>query len=163
MTFKENFSHVRRQSLEYKQTLHMPTGLSIRSNSTSCTGFHEAFKGPEGTELVIGELCDVEIAFRQEVESLLIEYYVVSDQHFEEVQLLLDTDGCDMDLISPVPRHFYWLTLSGSGYTDYRRGPVSSQPYQQIIEGPFRRLTISTSLAGTVNIRRLEWTRTYRH
>ncbi|MBO9552111.1 hypothetical protein [Pseudomonas sp.] len=163
MTYEEHFAQVERQFLWHNQTLLTPSGLKIRSNGTSWTGLHEAFKGEDGTELVIGEHSDVEIAFKEEVESLRLEYYVVSDQHFDDVQMLLDTDGYDMDLIAPVPRSFYWLTLSGSGYTDFRPGPISTQPYHQVIDGPFRRLTISTSQAGTVHIRRLEWTRTKRH
>ncbi|BDM20640.1 MULTISPECIES: hypothetical protein [Pseudomonas] len=163
MTYEEHFAKVERQFLYHNQTIITPSGLKIRCNSTSWTGLHEAFKGDDGTELVIGEHSDVEIAFDQEVERLQLEYYVVSDQHYDDVQMLLDTDGYDMDLAAPVPRNFYWLTLSGSGYTDFRLGPISTQPYYQVIDGPFRRLTISTSQAGTVHIRKLEWTRTCRH
>jgi len=163
MIYEEHFAHVKRQFLTHKQTLLTPSGLSIRSNGTSWTGFHEAFKGDEGTELVIGEQSDVEITFSQEVESLRLEYYVVSDQHFEDVQLLLDTDGYDTGPFAPAPRNFYWLTLSGSGFTEFMPGPISTQPYHQQLAGPFRRLTISTSQAGTVHIRKLEWTRTCRH
>ncbi|MDZ3994103.1 hypothetical protein [Pseudomonas sp. Teo4] len=163
MTYEEHFQHVERQFLCRRQALRTPSGLSIRSNCTSWAGFHEAFKGEEGTELVIGEHCDVEIAFSQEVETLTLEYYVVSDDHFIDVQMLLDTEGCDYDLIALPPRNFYWLTLSGSGYTEYMPGPVATTPYQQMISGPFRRLTISTSQAGTVHIRKLAWTRTSRH
>ncbi|WP_313200737.1 hypothetical protein [Pseudomonas sp.] len=163
MTYEEHFAQVERQFLWHNQTVLTPSGLKIRSNGTSWTGLHEAFKGNEGTELVIGEHSDVEITFNQEVECLRLEYYVVCDQHFDDVQMLLDTDGYDRDLIVPVPRNFYWLTLSGSGYTDFRPGPVSTAPYHQVIQGPFRRLTISTSQAGTVHIRKLEWTRTCRH
>ena len=163
MIYEEHFAQVNRQFLCHKQTLLMPSGLSIRSNGTSWTGFHEAFKGEDGTELVIGEHSDVEITFSQEVESLRLDYYVVSDQHFDDVQMLLDTDGIDMDLTAPTPRNFYWLTLSGSGYTEFMPGPIATQPYHQLLAGPFRRLTISTSQAGTVHIRKLEWTRTCRH
>jgi len=163
MIYEEHFADVERQFLTHKQTLLTPSGLSIRSNGTSWTGFHEAFKGDEGTELVIGEQSDVEITFSQEVESLRLEYYVVSDQHFEDVQLLLDTDGYDTGPFAPAPRNFYWLTLSGSGFTEFMPGPISTQPYHQLLAGPFRRLTISTSQAGTVHIRKLEWTRTCRH
>ena len=73
MIYEEHFAHVKRQFLTHKQTLLTPSGLSIRSNGTSWTGFHEAFKGDEGTELVIGEQSDVEITFSQEVESLRLE------------------------------------------------------------------------------------------
>ncbi|MFK0313243.1 hypothetical protein ACIQUF_18680 [Pseudomonas sp. NPDC090233] len=163
MTYEEHFAQVQRQPLSHKEPFFMPSGLCIRANGTSLTGFHEAFKGDDGTELVIGEHSDVEIAFAEEVESLLIEYYVVSDQHFDDVQMLLDTDGYDMDLIAPPPRNFYWLTLSGSGYTEFMPGPISTQPYLQHLAGPFRRLTISTSQAGTVHIRKLKWSRTCRH
>ncbi|AXM96923.1 hypothetical protein ACU5P1_02155 [Pseudomonas plecoglossicida] len=163
MVYEEHFAQVPRQHLSHKQTLLTPSGLSIRSNGTSGAGFHEAFKGEHGTELVIGEHSDVEIAFEQEVDSLLLEYYVVSDRHFDDVRMLLDTDGYDVDLIAPTPRDFYWLTLSGSGYTEFLPGPLATQPYHQVIGGPFRRLTISTSQAGTVHIRKLEWTRTCRH
>jgi hypothetical protein len=163
MTYEEDFAQLERQFMRPSQTILTPSGLKIRSNGTSWIGLHEAFKGDDGTELVIGEHSDVEIAFNGEVECLRLEYYVVSDQHFDEVQMLLDTDGYDMDLIAPTPRSFYWLTLSGSGFTDFRPGPISTQPYHQLIDGPFRRLTISTSQAGTVHIRRLEWTRTCRH
>ncbi|MFJ4395396.1 hypothetical protein [Pseudomonas sp. NPDC089396] len=163
MIYEEHFAHVDRQFLSHKQLFRTPSGLSICSNGTSWTGFHEAFKGEDGTELVIGEHSDVEIAFNQEVERLRLEYYVVSDQSFDNVQMLLDTDGYDIDLIAPIPRNFYWLTLSGSGYTEFRPGPIATQPYHQDIDGPFRRLTISTSQAGTVHIRKLEWTRTCRH
>ncbi|BBH43946.1 hypothetical protein [Pseudomonas sp. KU43P] len=163
MIYEEHFAQLKKQSLSHNKTLQTSSGLSIRANGTSWTGFHEAFKGDDGTELVIGEHSDVEIAFNQEVESLRLEYYVVSDQHYDDVQMLLDTDSYDVDLIVPVTRNFYWLTLSGSGFTEFMPGPISTQPYQQVIAGPFRRLTISTSQAGTVHIRKLEWTRTCRH
>ncbi|MFJ4345919.1 hypothetical protein [Pseudomonas sp. NPDC089401] len=164
MTYEEHFAQVERQFLRHNHPLKTPSGLSIRANSTPCTtGLYEAFKGNDGTELVIGEHSDVEITFREEVEHLCLEYYVVSDQHYDEVQMLVDTHDCDYDLFAPVPRNFYWLTLSGSGYTDFMPGPVSTHPYQQEIPGPFRRLTISTSQAGTVHIRSLQWTRTCRH
>ena len=163
MTYEEQFAQVERQSLSHNQTLLTPSGLRIRANGTSWTGVQEAFKGEDGVELVIGEHSDVEIAFSQEVEHLRLEYYVVSAQHFDDVQMLFDTNDHDLDLFSPVPRTFYWLTLSGSGFTEFMPGPIATQPYFQEIAGPFRRLTISTSQAGTVHIRRLQWTRTCRH
>ncbi|WDY58475.1 hypothetical protein [Pseudomonas sp. PSKL.D1] len=163
MIYEEHFARVQRQSLLQEQMVETPSGLSIFSKCTSWAGLYEAFKGEDGTELVIGEQCEVEIHFNQEVEKLCLEYYVVSDHHYDDVQMLFDTDGYDMDLCAPAPRSFYWLTLSGSGYTDSWPGPIATQPYYQEIVGPFRRLTISTSRAGTVHIRRLEWTRTCRH
>ncbi|MCX2890850.1 hypothetical protein DMX11_21310 [Pseudomonas sp. LB-090624] len=163
MIFEEHFQHVERQFLWHRQTLFTPSGLSIRSNSTSWTGFHEAFKGEDGTELVIGEHSDVEISFAQEVECLRLEYYVVSDFLCDDLHMLFDAENLDYDLCAPVPRNFYWLTLEGSGFRDLRPGPIATQPYHQVIDGPFRRLTISTSQAGTVHIRRLEWTGTRRH
>ncbi|NQD56764.1 hypothetical protein HP546_15575 [Pseudomonas sp. CM25] len=163
MMFEEHFQQVDRQSLPHKQTLLTPSGLSIRSNSTSSSGFHEAFKGEDGTELVIGEHSDVEIAFAQEVECLRLEYYVVSDFLGDDLHMLFDAGNHNYDLIAPAPRNFYWLTLEGSGFRDLRPGPIATQPYHQVIDGPFRRLTISTSQAGTVHIRKLEWTGTQRH
>ncbi|NBB05638.1 hypothetical protein [Pseudomonas monteilii] len=163
MIFEEHFQHVERQFLWHKQTLRTASGLSIRSNSTSWTGFHEAFKGEDGTELVIGEHSDVEITFAQEVACLRLEYYVVSDFLCEDLNMLFDADNNDYDLIAPAPRHFYWLTLEGYGVRDLRPGPIATSPYHQVIDGPFRRLTISTSQAGTVHIRKLEWTGTHRH
>ncbi|MNO91198.1 hypothetical protein D3C76_827380 [compost metagenome] len=163
MNYEERFSHIERQFLWHRQTLCTSTGLSIRSNSTSWSGFHEAFKGEDGTELVIGEHSDVEITFAQEVESLRLEYYVVSDQHFDVIHMLLDTTPDDCCLTYPAAHNFYWLTLSGSGFIECLPGPVATQPCQQTLEGPFRRLTISTSKVGTVHIRKLEWTRTCRH
>jgi hypothetical protein len=126
----------------------MASGLSIRSNSTSWTGFHEAFKGEDGTELVIGEHSDVEITFAQEVECLRLEYYVVSDFLCDDLHMLFDAENHDHDLAAPTLRSFYWLTSEGSGLRDLRPGPIATHPYQ-LIEGPFRRLTISTSQAGT--------------
>ncbi|CAI3810148.1 hypothetical protein GLGCALEP_06067 [Pseudomonas sp. MM221] len=163
MIFEEHFQHVERQFLWHKQTLHMASGLSIRSNSTSWTGFHEAFKGEDGTELVIGEHSDVEITFAHEVECLRLEYYVVSDYLCDDLHMLFDTESHDYDLAAPAPRNFYWLTVEGSGIRDLLPGPIATHPYHQVIDGPFRRLTISTSQAGTVHIRRLEWTGTNRH
>ncbi|MFJ4154432.1 hypothetical protein ACIPZF_06415 [Pseudomonas sp. NPDC089752] len=162
MSYVEDFVHVQRQLLGHNKPVVMQTGWSICANGTAWTGFHAAFKGGEGTELVIGEHSDVEIAFDKEVESLKIEYYVVSDQHFDDVQMLLDTDGLDTDPFAPPARSFYWLTLTGSGYTEFMPGPISTKPYQHELPGPFRRLTISTSQAGTVHIRKLEWTGTCR-
>ena len=163
MIFEEHFQHVERQFLWHKKTLQTASGLSIRSNSTSWTGFHEAFKGEEGTELVIGEHSDVEIVFAQEVECLRLEYYVVSDFLCDDLHMLFDAERVDCDLATPIPRNFYWLTVEGSGFRDLRPGPIATNPYHQVIDGPFRRLTISTSQAGTVHIRRLEWTGTHRH
>jgi hypothetical protein len=163
MVYEEHFAHIKRQLLWHKQTLLTPSGLRIRSNGTSWAGVHEAFKGEDGTELVIGEQSEVEISFSQEVESLRLECYVVSDQHFEDVTMLMDTEGVDWDGIAPTPHNFYWLTLSGSGYTEFMPGHFCTQPCYQHLPGPFRRLTISTSRAGTVHIRKLEWTRTCRH
>ena len=163
MIFEERFQDIERQYLWHKQTFHTTSGLSIRSNSTSWTGFHEAFKGEDGTELVIGEHSDVEIVFAQEVECLRLEYYVVSDFLCDDLHMLCDAEQVDCDLATPVPRNFYWLTVEGSGFRDLRPGPIATHPYHQVIDGPFRRLTISTSQAGTVHIRRLEWTGTHRH
>lgn len=163
MIFEEHFQHIERQFLWHKQTLRTESGLSIRSNSTSWTGFHEAFKGEDGTELVIGEHSDVEIRFAQEVECLRMEYYVVSDFLCDDLCMLFDAENLEYDQVAPAPRNFYWLTLEGSGFRDLRPGPIATQPYHQVIEGPFRRLTISTSHAGTVHIRSLEWTGTRRH
>jgi len=163
MTYEEHFTRVKRQCLWHSQTVVTPSGLEIRSNGTSWTGLQQAFEGDDGTELVIGEHSDVEIAFTHEVECLRLEYYVVSDRQLDDAQMLLGTDDCIMGLPAPAPRNFYWLTVTGSGYTDFRPGPVCAQPYHQLIDGPFRRLTISTSQAGTVHIRKLEWTRTSRH
>ena len=47
MIFEERFTHVTRQFLWHRQTLRTASGLSIRSNSTSWTGFHEALKGED--------------------------------------------------------------------------------------------------------------------
>ncbi|HDS1816443.1 TPA: hypothetical protein QEM96_001074 [Pseudomonas putida] len=163
MIFEERFTHVTRQFLWHRQTLRTASGLSIRSNSTSWTGFHEAFKGEDGTELVIGEHSDLEITFSQEVQCLRLEYYVVSDFLCDDLHMLFDAENHDYDLLAPAPRNFYWLTIEGSGFTDLMPGPISTHPYHQVIDGPFRRLTISTSQAGTVHIRRLEWTGTQRH
>ncbi|MDD2132972.1 hypothetical protein [Pseudomonas kurunegalensis] len=163
MIFEEHFQHVERQFLWHKQTLRTASGLSIRSNSTSWAGFHEAFKGEDGTELVIGEHSDVEITFAQEVECLRLEYYVVSDFLCDDLHMLFDAENHHYDLVAPAPRNFYWLTLEGRGFHDLRPGPIATHPYHQVIDGPFRRLTISTSQAGTVHIRRLEWTGTHRH
>ena len=163
MIFEEHFQHIERQILWHRQTLRTASGLTIRSNSTSWTGFHEAFKGEDGTELVIGEHSDVEITLAHEVECLRLEYYVVSDFLCDDLQMLFDTESHDYDLVAPAPRNFYWLTLEGSGFRDLRPGPIATHPYHQVIDGPFRRLTISTSQAGTVHIRRLEWTGTNRH
>ncbi|MFP3444463.1 hypothetical protein [Pseudomonas sp. SIMBA_067] len=163
MIFEEHFQHVERQFLWHKKTLHTASGLSIRSNSTSWTGFHEAFRGEDGTELVIGEHSDVEIVFAQEVECLRLEYYVVSDFLCDDLHMLFDAERVDCDLATPIPRNFYWLTVEGSGFRDLRPGPIATNPYHQVIDGPFRRLTISTSQAGTVHIRRLEWTGTHHH
>lgn len=77
--------------------------------------------------------------------------------------MLFDAERVDCDLATPIPRNFYWLTVEGSGFRDLRPGPIATNPYHQVIDGPFRRLTISTSQAGTVHIRRLEWTGTHRH
>ncbi|MFT0518969.1 hypothetical protein [Pseudomonas faucium] len=163
MIYEEHFAQVQRQFLWHKQALLTPSGLSICANGTSWTAFHEAFKGENGTELVIGEHSEVEIVFSQEVESLCLEYYVVSDPHYDDMHVLQDADGHEADLFVPVPRSFYWLTLSGSGHTAFLPGPIATQPYHQILDGPFRCLTISTSQAGTVHIRKLEWTGTCRH
>ncbi|AYG47571.1 hypothetical protein DV532_22950 [Pseudomonas sp. Leaf58] len=163
MIFEEHFQHVERQYLWHKQTLRTASGLSIRSNSTSWAGFHEAFKGEDGTELVIGEHSDVEIAFTQEVERLRLEYYVVSDFLCDDLHMLFDAENFDCDLVAPVARNFYWLTVEGSGFRNLRPGPIATHPYHQVIDGPFRRLTISTAQAGTVHIRKLEWTGTHRH
>ena len=76
MIYEEHFAHVKRQLLWHKQTLLTPSGLRIRSNGTSWASIHEAFKGEDGTELVIGEQSEVEISFSQEVESLRLECYV---------------------------------------------------------------------------------------
>ena len=163
MSYQEHFSQVERQFLSHKKILHTQSGLRIRSNSTSWAGIHEAFKGDDGTELVIGECCEVEIGFAHEVESLKLEYYVVSDFFSDDLHMLFDTENYYYDLVAPAPRNFYWLTLDGSGFRDLRPGPIATEPYQQIIDGPFRRLTISTSQAGTGHIRKLEWTGTRRH
>ena len=104
MIFEERFIHVERQFLWHKQTLCTASGLSIRSNSTSWTGFHEAFKGEDGTELVIGEHSDVEITFSQEVECLRLEYYVVSDFLCDDLHMLFDTENYDYDLVAQIGR-----------------------------------------------------------
>ena len=163
MIFEEQFQDVDRKVLEYTDTLHTASGLSFRSNSTSCVGFHEAFKGEEATELVISEHSEIMINFGQEVECLRLEYYVVSDFLCDELHMLFDAESHEFDMIVPPPRNFYWLTLEGSGFRDIRPGPIATCPYHQVIDGPFRRLTITTSLAGTVHIRKLEWTGTRRH
>ncbi len=163
MIFEEQFNHVERQFLWHKQTLSTASGLSFESRSTSWIGFHEAFKGEDGTELVIGEHSEIVINFDQEVECLRLEYYVVSDFFCDDLCMLFDAENHDFGLVAPPPRNFYWLTLEGSGYRDLRPGPVATRPYHQVIDGPFRRLTISTSQAGTVHIRKLEWTSTRRH
>ena len=158
MIFEERFNQVERQLLLHRQTLRTASGLSFHASSTSWIGFHEAFKGEDGTELVIGEHSEISIAFAQEVESLRLEYYVVSDFLSEDLHMLFDAENIDYDLVAPSPRIFYWLTLEGSGFRDARPGPIATHPYYQVIDGPFRRLTISTSHAGTVHIRKLEWT-----
>lgn len=107
MIFEECFTHVARQFLWHKQTLCTASGLSIRANSTSWTGFHEAFRGDDGTELVIGENSDVDITFAQEVECLRLEYYVVSDFLCDDLHMLFDAEGHDYDLAAPAPRNFY--------------------------------------------------------
>ena len=163
MIFEERFNQVERQLLLHRQTLRTASGLSFHASSTSWIGFHEAFKGEDGTELVIGEHSEISIAFAQEVESLRLEYYVVSDFLSEDLHMLFDAENIDYDLVAPSPRIFYWLTLEGSGFRDARPGPIATHPYYQVIDGPFRRLTISTSHAGTVHIRKLEWTGTHRH
>ncbi|QCI14949.1 hypothetical protein E6B08_27930 [Pseudomonas putida] len=158
----ERFDHVRQQSLQPSQVLHTDSGLSICANSTAGAGLHEAFRGEDGTELVIGENCDVEIAFDQEVEQLRLELYVVSDRH-GELQDLTEAERLDRDQPLEPLSYFYWITLSGSGYTEFLPGPISSQPCSHLLLGPFRRLTFSTSQAGTVHIRQLQWTPTCRH
>jgi len=163
MIFEEHFTGVVPQFLRYLEPLDMPSGLSILSSSTSWSGLYEAFKGEDGTELVIGEHSEVQIAFTEEVESLWLEYYVVSDFPYDNVNMLFDAQNHHYDLLAPTPRNFYWLTVEGSGYRDLRPGPIATQPYEQVIDGPFRRLTVSTSQAGTVHIRKLEWTGTRRH
>ncbi|PRN05052.1 hypothetical protein A0O30_09650 [Pseudomonas sp. LLC-1] len=163
MIFEEQFNHVERQFLWYRHVLRTESGLRIRSKSTSWAGIHEAFKGDEGSELVIGEHCEVEIGFAHEVECLRLEYYVVSDFLCDDLHMLFDAENHHYDLVAPAPRNFYWITLEGSGFRDLRPGPIATHPYHQVIDGPFRRLTISTSQAGTVHIRRLEWTGTHRH
>ena len=45
MTYEEHFAQVKRQFLWHNQTVLTPSGLKIRSNGTSWTGLHEAFKG----------------------------------------------------------------------------------------------------------------------
>ncbi|QXH51114.1 hypothetical protein KSS94_24775 [Pseudomonas fakonensis] len=163
MTYQESFEHITPQFLAASTAYHTDSGLSIRAKGTAWAGFHTAFKGDEGTELVIGEHCEVEIVFLQEVEQLLVEFYVVSDQYPDDVQMLIDTEGLNYTLPLEPQRNFYWITLSGSGFTEHLPGPVASQPHSQLLFGPFRRLTISTSQAGTVHIRKLAWTRTCRH
>ncbi|MCX2686268.1 hypothetical protein OO306_12005 [Pseudomonas sp. DCB_AW] len=161
MIFEEHFTGVVPQFLRYQQPLDMPSGLTIHSNSTSWSGF-EAFKGEDGTELVIGEHSEVQIAFTEEVESLWLEYYVVRDFPYDNVHMLFDAQNHYYDMLVPAPRNFYWLTVEGNDYPDLRPGPIVTQPCEQVIDGPFRRLTISTSQAGTVHIRKLEWTGTRR-
>ncbi|TDJ78703.1 hypothetical protein E2H86_03640 [Pseudomonas putida] len=158
----EDFDHVGQQSLVPCQALHTDSGLSIRANSIAGAGLHEAFRGEDGTELVIGENCDVEIAFNQEVEQLHLELYVVSDRE-GELRDLADAQGLEGDPQLAPLSYFYWITLTGSGYTEFLPGPVFSRPSSHLVLGPFRRLTISTSQAGTVHIRRLRWTPTCRH
>ncbi|WP_449430846.1 hypothetical protein [Pseudomonas putida] len=163
MSYEERFEHLKPQFLDNQQALHTSSGLSIRANGNACASLHETFKGIAGNELVIGEHCDIEIAFAQEVEQLTLDYYVVCDDARKDPRILMDTDDADFELYTLCPHNFYWLTLSGSGYTEFLPGPLATEPRQQQILGPFRRLTISTSQAGSVHIRKLEWTRTCRH
>jgi hypothetical protein len=100
MIFEEHFQ--RRTAVSVAQA---DASYGIRAeyppNSTSWTGFHEAFKGEDGTELVIGEHSDVEITFAQEVECLRLEYYVVSDFLCDDLHMLFDAENQDHDLAAP--------------------------------------------------------------
>jgi hypothetical protein len=57
----------------------------------------------------------------------------------------------------------FWLTLSGLAGTESVPGHYASSPTRQLLLGPFRTLTISTTHAGTVHIPALSWQPVVRH
>jgi len=138
-------------------------GLSISSSCTSYAGLATAVNGNPGTELVIGQNNDLKIDFGKEVDRLMMEFYVVSDRlEFDEDDLIeCEYRGRDPELLGPPP--LYWLTLSGLAGTEIVPGHYASSPTRQLLLGPFRTLTISTTQAGTVHIPALSWQPAVRH
>ncbi|WP_313299300.1 hypothetical protein [Pseudomonas sp.] len=161
MTYEEHFDQVVPQFLHSRQTMTTPSGLQISANGTCWIRQREAATGESGAELVINEHSDVQISFSHEIASLRLEYYVQSQRPVAQQPL---PEGQETAVsVAAERRSVYWLTLSGSGFTDFKPGPLASEPSHQVLAGPFRRLTISTSEAGSVHVRKLQWTRTNRH
>ncbi|CAM3664311.1 hypothetical protein CCOS865_05411 [Pseudomonas reidholzensis] len=163
MDHHQHFASVTPRDLRPHDIWQGASGLSITSSCTSFAGFYDAFRGDSGTELVIGENNDLQIDFGHEVDCLMLEFYVVSDCDWlsEEDRLECEYLGLDATLFDPPAA--YWLTLSGQLGTEFIRGVYASSPTRQLLLGPFRKLTISTTQAGTVHIPAFSWRLAVRH
>ncbi|CAK17679.1 hypothetical protein [Pseudomonas entomophila] len=157
MIYQKRFASVSPQLLEKKQPWRTSSGLQIKSNGSLCTGFWPA-AGQRETELIIGSQCDVEISFAREVDSLAIEFYAVCDDAEQCPQTLLEIERPNQAGRPDQPGHFFWLTLAEDFAIDSVPGAYTTEPRWQILPGPLRRLTLSTSPHAQLHIRNLKWT-----
>lgn len=163
MEYHQQFGCVAPQALHQHRVWHGANGLRIMATCTSFAGFIDSFEINAGIELVISENNNLLLDFGKEIDSLMLDFYVQSETPSLDVDDLIECEslGLDPELFAPPP--LYWLTLSGQAGTEFVPGVFAAEPSRQLLLGPFRQLTITTSQAATLRIPGMTWRSASRH